>query len=429
MNAIKKYKDELAESMLSYTKKYERGLSNPKFVEAAAAYVYFAKSYFEFCYEYDINQWRKDHGEKLNLDRLEHLMRELKIAMTSLDKAYGSIDALVSSSSHKSGGSSLSDLMEHGQEVPNGLMAPRPTYFQIHRAKILAWTEKTPKDKIIHALETWLNVKGERAVVKMLHDMRHDAERLFDHVLSMNGHTNLTNRNINAMYELIIIQLYKYYIRHRDKYVPQTTEIRRVKIQHGKRNIYIKDAFINLHIKFKWCDFKNFHFMVRTFMDAIDRIDHTALVALCNSTDSMGVDMGQDIYTRRELKGRIMHITTEVQEDCECLDPFQAQSRLDFSAVDVRSIIELAHGFAALEDAAQQNLDKIRDVATTQIENTRLLMDELTILCGPSTAPCILRALPGIIHELHKNKENFTKSGKLNQQGEQLIKDIVFTKR
>lgn len=399
MNFLKKLYENITNIAEHATKIYEQHVVDPNFMPAIASYVYFLNLYFKFKYEYYVNNFRKEHDERIDLEPINKITTDINSAVKSLNEEFGKIDKKYKFDIMKEGGA-------------------EGTFYEQHKAKMQRWTDKTPRDKIIRTLETWFEgVHGDNAVIAALHRMQHDATYLFEYVLHVNDYKTTTNIAINHIYTDIIKQLMKYYFRHRDRYL-HVSDRRSIKIKNNIVRIIILDEFIDLNIKFKECNFSRFASTIKTFIEAINRVD----VRIIKTTiaNIPGVDMGNEIYLRRDLKRKICSIAADIEEDAICVNVKEISANTP-RGVDVKTLIEMVSRFVQLEEKATRELSAIHELLQLQMQNINTLRTELMELCGPSTVPCIMRLAPGIRFALG---DNFNK-GEPNKIGEKLIEEIL----
>lgn len=406
MDFLKKTNDELINIIRSATKIYGDYNNEPKFIPAISAYVYLMKIYYEFKYEYEINMFRKSVKEQIDLTTINKLMADIKMAINALNIAY-----------EKVGENTKLKLRINSDKKTGG--SEKQIFYKKHRAKLQSWNIKTPRDKIIRTLETWLGVRGEDAVVYALHRLHNDADYLFEHILRIYDMAKYTNDVISALFNNITYDLYKYYIKHRNKYL-QVVGNQIIKIKNGIRTIRLHDEFINISMKFKECNFKNFTNVIIDIIKALDRVDITIVSKLICQYDA--VDMGDDVYTRHNLKRDIIRVAEDIGEDATCanLETIEKTMPRDIS---IEALIKMVERFVELEKYAEKEIKKINELADTQSQNTHSLQILLDELCGPSTIPCIRRIIPGI--KFHLNHPSFYAKTGLSEAGREIVKQFI----
>lgn len=416
INYARKYlKEFLEKTTMAFEDSINKG--DPELKQYAPAYVYFTKLYFEFCAEAKYLEYAKKYKEKAEYDKLNNLINDLNNtskAITNLTSIkYTPIKVIkIGSNEHF--------YLQHKAKLENFTIMPK---------------DKKTENKIIKTLELWTGRKGRDAVIKTMDRLIVDSNYLFDYIINLHNTADITNKKISARYQLFLHNLLNYYLRHKKKYCP-SRESKSITLSDGIK-IKLKDEFVDINIKFKYCDFPSYTIAVRNFIEGITKIDIKAIINFINLSElniqefiSAETITDEQIITqlkyRKNIKTRILEILDEIKEDLDCYE-LNVKYEFDekkYTGDSIPMLLSLIRKFLEVEEIAEKEIKLIKENMETQYNNINMLIDAAEELTGPSTAPCIMRMLPAIKYLLTK-RNLFTKKGKVSPAGESLIKSLL----
>jgi hypothetical protein len=259
-------------------------------------------------------------------------------------------------------------------------------------------------------LEAWTGESGEKAVSKALMALKGNINIFFDKIMKMHGINDYSNGLISSVFVSQIEKLFKYYIRHRNKYLPESAISEKRKMVFGdKIQIYFSDKFMKLDIKFGLCDFESFAKTFATIIEGIDAVDVNILSSSFSSfsrsekerekerekggltakknhevRDEKNEEWKKKVLLRQSLKKKIKEISALVGEDLHCN---VIKKTINFEA---KEIIPIIQSLNEAEKVVVKEMSTIRENLKLQTENARILSEAIEELTGPSTAPCIL---------------------------------------
>lgn len=341
---------------------FERDEIGPikKFVPA---YVYFMKNYYIFVSQFDIAEFKKSNNSVPNLEHFKPLIAELNKSIEVMNLAHNAFNF---------------SQIKIGAGTTN-------------LEKMAKWNEKTPKKKMLAHLEAWTGETGEKAVSKALMALKGNINIFFDKIMKMHGINDYSNGLISSVFVSQIEKLFKYYIRHRNKYLPESAISEKRKMIFGdKIQINFSDKFMKLDIKFGLCDFESFAKTFATIIEGIDAVDVDIFSLL--RKEKVSLREGRDekvihndkILLRQSLKKKIKEISALVGEDLHCNI---IKKTINFEA---KEIIPIIQSLNEAEKIIVKEMSTIRENLKLQTENARALSEVVEELTGPSTAPCIL---------------------------------------
>lgn len=418
MEYLKKYEEKLKEGVEFATKMFEKNLLDTKYIKVVPAYVYFMKMFFEYKYELRKLELDKKNGDKMDFSIINKLGVNLNKAITALNTAHKNFGEKTSISLLKVKGGAIGIMQKNGSI--DGGHDEGNFFYKIHKSKFKNWSAKTPREKIIKTLEVWTGERGQEAVLETIRNLQNDSELMFDYMLSLHNRQDLTNASISALYNNIYIQLYKYYIKHRQKYLGTVPDARKIKSNASVVKLALQDEFININIKLKMCDLRKFTPTVRNFIEALDKLDvkiMSKLVFLVQEGPVEGVDF------RKLLKKRILEITNEIGEDIECIENPKTITET-VKGDDIDSILKTVENFIEIEKKIEHNMKEIIEYNEFHKANIQKLSEALYELTGPDVRPCLLRIAPAIKAVIFSD-DKYHKKNKLTTQGEKIIREML----
>jgi hypothetical protein len=404
MEYLQKMEPKLAEAVEFSTSFFAKNLMKQEYMRVVPAYVYFMQCYYEFKYELRRLELLKQNKEKLDLTTINTISNNLNKAAAALNTAH-----------QKMGEKSTIQYLK----IKKGGLEQLP-FYKLHKAKFRKWDAKTPRGKIIKSLEIWTGQQGESAVLQTISMLQEDASRMFDYILEIHDRKDLTNISINRNYMQMCAQLFRYYIKHRKKYIGTVIDKRKIKSAGDVVKLNIQDEFINVNIKFKTCDFNKFIVVVRNFVEALDKIDARAMGKLVFLTRASEVD---DMDFRRLLKKDILDAVGEMDDDLKCVETPDINLETHKGA-SVETILKNVEKFILAEKKVEENLREIIDFNESHFENIKRLQILMNQLCGPDIRPCLLRIAPGVRLALEADENNFS-GKKLSTAGEKKVREII----
>jgi len=355
------------------------------------AYVYYCKYYFELKSSIEISKYNKNYDVSQN----EKIIEEL-------DKSSKLLDPVI---------------ITGGDE--------KRKFFDTHRLQMSKWTKDTPKEKIIRKLETWTGLNGEEAVKGAIYMLQVDADQMIDHVLELYNFNDITNKNISNLYHNITLDLLNYYVRHRNKYT-DVSDSKEVKITNGDKNlvkIKLKDTFVDLNIKIKPCAFTGYVKIIILILDGITKVDAKYLINII-SEDTLNIEaQGESITIRKTIKDNINKIIKSLEEDISC-----SELSVDIEIPKIENFNDFIKGIKAFieaEEIVEEEFELVKEKMQEQVDIVNSLSKAIFRLIGPDISCCIKKLAPFIKEDLKKNKDNFTKSGKLSIIGERNLYNYI----
>lgn len=354
---LKKYID----ISTNYFKKLFEENNLDKIKKFVPAYIYFMKNYYKLLSEYEIADFKKKKGEIPNMDNLKSLISEVNktIGILNLSNKEFKFSEVKIGSKDKNKSTSL-EKMSH-------------------------WTEDTPKDKMLSHLELWTGEKGEKAVMKTLINLKTNTNLLFDKIMHLHGVNDYSNKIISSIFVVQVEKLFKYYLNHRNKYLPESIINEKRRLFFGdKVLINFSDEFMTLDIKFGICDFDSFKKTILAIVDGIDTLDVEILTRNHKPKEKKEKIDEKKIILRQSLKKRIKELTEMVSDELHCN---VIKKNVNF---DASEIIHIVQALNEAEKIILKEMNTIRENLKIQTSNANMLEKAIEDLIGPDTAPCIL---------------------------------------
>ena len=324
------------------------------------AYVYFMKNYYMLLSQYEIANEKKKNDGTPNLDKIKSLINDI-------NKTLGVIN--------------LSNKEIGFTEIKIGAKDKNKT---TSLEKMSHWTEDTPKDKMLSHLELWTGEKGEKAVLKTLVNLKSNTNLLFDKIMHLHGVNDYSNKII-SIFVVQIEKLFKYYLNHRNKYLPESIINEKRRLFFGdKVLINFSDEFMTLDIKFGICDFDSFTKTIISIINGIDALDVEILTRNHDIKAKKEKTDEKNVILRQSLKKRIKELAELVGGELHCNI---LKKNVNF---DASEIIHMVQALNEAEKIILKEMNTIRENLKIQTSNANMLEKAVEDLIGPDTAPCIL---------------------------------------
>lgn len=359
---LKKY----IEDSTNYFKKVFDENNLDKIKKFVPAYVYFMKNYYTLLSQYEIIKNKKDEGEIPNLTLFKSLVNDIN----------KTIDVLNTSNSNF-----------NFSQIKIGSGAKK----EMSLEKMSNWDENIPKKKMLSHLELWTGEKGEKAVTKALVNLKSNSNLLFDKVMHLHGINDYSNKIISSIFIAQIEKLFKYYIRHRNKYLPESSINEKRKLLFGEKVIInFSDDFMALDIRFGVCDFDSFTKTITTLVEGLDAVDVEILTRNHKTKKDKGEKKKEDVTLRQSLKKKIKEIAQLVGDDLRCNI---LKKNISFEASEIVPIIKSLH---EAEKIITKEMSLIKENLKLQTTNANIMEEAIEELTGPDTAPCILHFIQDV---------------------------------
>jgi hypothetical protein len=328
------------------------------------AYVYFMKSLYELRYHYELGKLAKTSGTTVAFDEMKRLIDEINKTVDKLKSLTKEMNIEIKGSN----------------EILN--------FYKNHKSQFKKWNVKTPREKIIKTLELWTGERGESAVLRTLNLMIHNVNYLFDYVMDLNHENIINNHAISHQVNSLIMQMYKYYLKHR-KYA-FTADSREIITSDKSIKIHHKDPYLDINIKLKKCFFNNVAVNIEHILNGICKVDHAFVTRSVKSFIQSGgatnftIVENFDPFYRINLMRRIHESARKIQDDLQC-----NTKKIEMNLNSNEELLKFVQKFVELEEEAVKISDKIREDFEYQASNLNILTNHIQSLIGPDTTPCV----------------------------------------
>lgn len=253
-----------------------------------------------------------------------------------------------------------------------------PAFYQKHKMMLKKWiAKKTPKDKIIAEIASWLNLKPTDAVVATMQILIKDSKKLVNFVAEVYGYKHYFNKMINIFYRETLTNFISYYTDYRNFYIDGSHFSERIKIGDDVE-IKIKDPFIDISLQFKKCEFSQLEPLIKKILNAITAIDYKAVeILLKNNKVEKGIlTPGGDPFARKKAKKNILETLKKCKLSCIETKPIEVFVEYKES---LENILKTVSDFIKIEEEAYTQIEEIKSIYHKQAKQVELLNNALIL--------------------------------------------------